>query len=129
MKIYSQLNKKWSDEYIGKSKSTIKNFGCLLVCLSMLREKNPSKTNKKLTEGGGYFNDLIISEKASKILKLKYYGKSYKKPSYKTIMEVVMKSGQQHFVLFCGDYIIDPLGGIKRPVNFYKFKSFRLFKR
>ena len=66
--IYGQRDPKWGNDYIGNSKSKIKDYGCFLCSLSMMVRKEPPEVNKMLLEGGAYNNDLIISEKINKLI-------------------------------------------------------------
>jgi hypothetical protein len=136
MNHYSQRDPLWSNIKIGKSNSTIGNFGCFLVSLSMLAYIDPVTANTRLTETSSYSNDLIISSKAAKALKIEYKGKkligSIKNPDYVCIAEVDMSPSpgkQQHFVVSLGfnNQIIDPWDG-EVKTNPYHVISWRLFE-
>jgi len=110
----------------------------------------PSEVDMIFTNKGAYNGDLINSEKAAKVLGLKYFGKEKNinkppswSPSIKEVDFSIIGGKQQHFVVRINDetgkYILDPYGGLKRPINYYEKKvkapnwetgnfSYRLFK-
>ena len=141
MNKYSQRDPRWANKTLGFGPSKIGGYGCFLTCLSMMVGKTPDKVNNMLKAGGGFYKDLIISDKAAKILGLKYFGKEFdidKEPGwYPSIKEVDMspRTGkQQHFVvriktLLGRKRIIDPWTGDEQRIDYYPFASYRLFKK
>lgn len=142
---YSQLNPRWNNIVIGKSGNkvfTIGSDGCFITSLSMMVGTPPDETFKKLKEGGAITGGgMIDSVKAAKVLKLEYNGKDYNinnEPQYSPSIKEVnyrrwLPGFSQHFVLRViqngKKLIIDPLGGVERKINYYPFRSYRLFKK
>ena len=54
MEYYSQMNGHWKSTKLGNGKETIAQVGCLLTCLSMLLQIDPSKLNTIIKAGGGF---------------------------------------------------------------------------
>lgn len=50
---------------MGATQRTIGQDGCTITCLSMVADKNPSETNKVLTQHGGYTNGNLVSWQAA----------------------------------------------------------------
>jgi len=141
MKIENQLDPKWNRCYIGKVKtSKFKDYACALFCFTYLysvknaRQVNPLEVDKLFIDNGVYFNgDLINFTKACKVLGLQYFGvetdinkppKWY--PSIKRVDYSAALGKQYHFVVReiedgkkC---ILDPVGGVKRDINYYERK-------
>lgn len=146
MKIYSQKNPKWANLKLGNSNSKIGDYGCFLVSLSMLVEKEPPEVNEILKKAGAFSGDMIISDKAAKALGLEIIKTGdpiipnrdkniNNEPQYTSIKEVdfsPVAGKQQHFVLRVVEdgkkWIIDPWTGKKQVIGFYPFVSYRLFK-
>jgi lysozyme len=147
--VYSQKDKRWKDIKLGFGKYTIGTDGCFITALSMMVKKTPDVVNEILKQARAFSGSLIISDKAAKALGLELlkgnsnipgkmtninympdWSPSIKEVDYNSKTAVI----EQHFVLRIIEdgkrYIIDPLGGIKREINYYpKFKSYRLFKK
>lgn len=49
-----QRDPKWSAQMLGKSDSSIGNYGCLLTCFSMLAGMTPPEMNQRMRSLGGY---------------------------------------------------------------------------
>ncbi len=140
IKIENQLDKKWSKYYLGKVKTSSFNlFACHLFCwtymysVKMGKQISPAVVDKMFMDKGGYSGDMIISEKASEILGLKYFGREYNinkppawSPSIKEVDFSIKGGKQQHFVIRINDktgkYILDPYQGVKRAINYYEKK-------
>lgn len=137
---YSQRDPRWAKVPLGFSKvTTLGSHGCFVTCLAMMIKKEPHIVNQLLKDGnafGGKDRDLLISERAAKILNLQYFGKEMdinKPPDIQiSIKEVDMSPApgkQQHFVVrLDGSAIIDPWTGLIKKIGFYPFVSYRLFK-
>lgn len=144
--IYSQKDSRWKNIKLGFGKYTIGSDGCFLTCLSMMVNKAPDVVNEILKKAGAFSGSLIISDKAAKALGLQLLKGNSNIPGKMTninympdwspsIKEVDYNSKtankEQHFVLRIIEdgkrFIIDPLGGIKREINYYRFLSYRLF--
>lgn len=148
--MYSQRDKRWSDELLGNSKTTkIGGYGCKVTALTMCfiamgiipASWTPKDLNKKLRKGGAFFGkngDLLDDAKTAQIFGLSVeqvydINKEPKEPY--TVKEVDMSPApgkQQHFVFRVNDktgkYIIDPWTGTKQRVGRYPFVSYRIFK-
>jgi len=146
--VYSQTDSRWKNIKLGFGNYTIGSDGCFLTCLSMMVGKTPDMVNEILKEAKAFSGSLIISDKAAKALGLELLKGNSNIPGKMTninympewspsIKEVDYNSKtertEQHFVLRVIEdgvrYIIDPLEGKKREINYYKFKSYRLFKK
>lgn len=157
IQIENQLAPKWDKYYIGKVKtSSFHGFACFLFSLTYMysvrlgKQISPAVVDKMFIDNGVYNGDLINSEKAAQVLGLHYNGIEYnidKAPSwYPSIKQVdysIAAGKQTHFVIRTKvngvNVILDPLGGVQRPINYYekkvndpqwksKYFSYRLFK-
>jgi len=134
MVIENQLDKKYDGWYLGKVKtSSFHNFACHLFCWAYMAGKTPKEVDKIFTKNGVYYGDMINSVKAAKVLNLNYYGKETninKPPSWSPSIKEVdfsIKGGkQQHFIIRetknGKNIILDPYGGVERPINYYEKK-------
>jgi hypothetical protein len=140
LKIENQLDKKWGSYYIGDVKSSsFRNYACFLFCLTYMysinrgKQVDPAEVDKMFLDNGVYRGDLINSEKAAKVLGLQYFGieKDIDKapswyPSIKQVDYSIAAGKQTHFVVRSviggKKCILDPLGGVARPINFYEKK-------
>ncbi len=134
--MYYQRDKRYSGIKLGKSGLSFQNNGCFTCCLSLMVGRDPLLVMKDLVDGGGMTDaGLIVSDKVAQILGLEYYGKTEDinvMPKYTCIKEVLLGKAQ-HFVVRLvddkgGRTIFDPWTGKIQSVNFYTFKSYRLFK-
>ena len=144
---YSQRDPRWKDIKLGFGKTTIGSHGCFLDNLAMIVKIPPDKVNEILKNDGGFSGDLIVSDKAAKILGLQLLKGNSNIPGKMTdinympdwspsIKEVDMSPApgkQQHFVLRVikdgKRSIIDPWDGKEKTINHYPFVSYRLFKK
>jgi len=141
--IYCQRDPRWNNERLGNGNTTIGSHGCFLTSLAMMVKQTPTAINKSLKKYGGFYKDLIISKKAAEILGLEYNGKEYnisKMPQYSPSIKEVTMARSQHFVLRIiekdnqvaskyGTLMVDPWTGSYQKINYYPFKSYRLFKK
>lgn len=143
--VFSQRDPRWKNVKLGNSKtSTIGQYGCFVTCLSMMVNKRPDEVNEILKKAGAFNGDLLISEKAAEALNLEYKGREYNinnMPQYSPSIKEVRMGKSQHFVLriidkndslsskISGALIVDPWTGLKQRIDYYPFKSYRLFKR
>lgn len=138
---YSQKNFKWIWKKVGFGNQYFGSVGCFVTCLAMMCGKRPDEVNEILKKNGGFSGNLIKSKEAAKALGLEFNGKETdinKMPMYSPSIKEVnynrnSKTFSQHFVLRIikpdgSRAIIDPLGGVERAINYYPFKSYRLFK-
>lgn len=132
---YSQKNPTWANlTYYGNY--TFKNYGCFVVSLSMLIDKEPPATADILKNNGCFDSKgYLISECASSALGIEYNGKSNTRPDYDCICETDFYKGsgypQHFFVLLKNGMIIDPLiQPALETTNHYENNiiSYRLFK-
>lgn len=140
---YWQRNPRYKGIKLGFSENSFQNFGCFTCCLAYLVKKDPLEVHELLKKEKCYNNDLIISDKTAKVLGLELQkgnsnitGKHTDpnlNPQFETIKEVKLGKSQ-HFVVRLIDEkgktsIFDPWNVKVLPVNYYKFVSFRLFKK
>lgn len=158
IKIENQLDPKWSKYYIGKVKtSSFAKYACFLFSLTYMysvkrgKQISPAVVDEMFMKNGVYSGDMIISEKAAKVLGLQYFGIEGNinkgpdwAPSIKQVDYSILDGRQTHFVVRTkdasgGNIILDPLGGVQRKINFYerkvndlewksKYFSYRKFK-
>lgn len=57
--IYSQRDPRWADQKLGKSESTIGDFGCTVSAIGMLFDKTPEAMNLWLKSNDGFTRDLV----------------------------------------------------------------------
>lgn len=141
--LYYQRAKRYAGVKLGNSNLSFQSYGCFTVCLALLVGKDPLEVHEALKKGGAYSGALIISAVAAKVLGLellkgddKYLAGKMNDinymPKFNTIKEVTLGKSQ-HFVVRLldekgGRTIFDPWTGKIQPINFYSFKSYRLFK-
>jgi len=139
---YSQRDLRWAWKKVGKSGKRFHDYGCLITCLAMLVGRRPDELNDELLAAGVFNGANLDSRKAADLLGLAYTGKvtdvEHVPTIFPTIREVdYTRDGSEfvrHFVLQVrGEdgrfYLIDPYGGVKRPLGYYRFISYRLFSR
>lgn len=138
MQTLSQRDPKWGEITIGKSTSKIKDFGCTLVCLSMLAGTTPDVVNAFLTAVDGFLVDRIIWKKINETklgLTFPEGGRHYgynDAEVYQAIQDygsvlvevdydgVVATPSDRHWVLYIGNHnLIDPWTGTIRPTSSY----------
>jgi len=81
MRKLSQRDPKWGNEYIGKSKAKIKDYGCTITSISMFSDwygnyKNPEWMANHLsftTDGKLYWNSVSTSELPMRFVYRYYY--------------------------------------------------------
>lgn len=141
--IYYQRSKRYSGVKLGNSNLPFQSYGCFTVCLAFIAGIDPLEAMEKIKNAGGYSGALIKSVEAAKALKLDLLAGDDKfiqgkmnninyMPQFNTIKEVTLGKSQ-HFVVRLIDKngnrsIFDPWTGKIQPINFYPFKSYRLFK-
>ncbi|MBU2025171.1 MAG: polysaccharide lyase family 7 protein [Patescibacteria group bacterium] len=160
--IYNQLDFKGvkfgSKKTTGKQ-NNIDGYGCKLCAVSTIKQIDPREIDKILVNGGAYFGtngNLLDDTSIARILGWEYLGveRNVNKtpesigittPTIKEVDYSVAAGKQQHFVtrILKPDgrkAILDPYGGVERPVNYYELKvgdkdwskhkyfSYRMFK-
>lgn len=138
MENLSQRDARWKDIKIGNSTSTIGNFGCTLVCISMLAGTTPDVVNAFLTAVGGFSVDRIIWSKINETklgLHFPDMGRQYVYNDV-AVREAIEKNGgclvevdfdgvistpsDRHWVLYIGNHqLIDPWTGTIKPTSSY----------
>lgn len=138
MKHYSQKDTRWAAHRLGTCVDTLAQSGCYITALAMLRGIQPDEVNDLLRDNGGYDKGCLLnSERSSKLLGLKYDGKTTEKPDMVCIAETdhyKSKKVPQHFFVYLplgvGEMMIDPLDRpdeiALKPLK-YKVKTYRLF--
>lgn len=132
MKLINQHDSCWSYKTIGKSKSTIGAYGCLITCLSMLSDwykdyKDPAWMAKSLNftpNGLLYWKSITDSKLPIKFIWRFYgYNESYILPALggKTTSCVLQVRGN-HWVVGIKKvgsyyYIADPWDGTRKFIN------------
>jgi len=158
IKMENQLDPKWKNHFLGRSKSGFNAYGCKLFVLTYLysvkmgKQVSPDEVNDLLYNGGAYFSGDMLEDVASaKALGLQFLGRENdinKMPNFSPTMKEVDFSiadgKQQHFVARIikpegTRAILDPYEGVERVINYYEKKvkdlewtgrhfSYRLFK-
>lgn len=134
--IYWQRNPRYAGKKLGKSNTSMQKYGCYLMCWSYVTGRDPLEVNQLFIDYGVYSGDMIISEKACKALGLQWVGKftdiNYMPGQELSIKEVQLGKGQ-HFVVRINKNgkrtIFDPWEGKALGINYYKFKSYRVFNQ
>jgi len=139
---YSQRDLRWSWKRVGDSRLRFYDFGCLLTCLAMMVGRRPDELNQILLAAGAFDGPNLRSAQAATILGLDYAGRSFEIENIPNISPTIREvdytrdGGEfvRHFVLQMtgGDgttFVVDPYGGVKRPLDYYSFVSYRLFAR
>ena len=159
--MYSQLE--FPKDYLGYSKVyTIASDGCLLTSITSIYQFltgkiiTPPEMNKKLLDADCFKagTALLDLAKVCETLGWDYKGAfrgigeapedmGITTPTIKEVDYSIRPGKQQHFVVRMysksGNYILDPLGGVKRAINYYeklvkdeqwksKYFSYRVFK-
>lgn len=139
--IDNQLDVRWKKYYLGKVKTSgFNSYGCHLFCWTYVYGKklgryvSPAEVDVIFIREGVYNGDMIDSVKAAKALGLLWLGREYdikKAPDwFPTIKEVdfsIAGGKQQHFIvrekINGKKVILDPYGGVERPLNYYEKKT------
>lgn len=116
---------------VGTGDQSMAAVGCFVTALASLAHMMPDEANKKLTREGGFvYGNMLVSEKAAKILGLIYTGRSTHPPTRLCIIETNHYSPKvpQHFAVWDPNgKVMDPLDGVFKD-NPYKIVSYRLFQ-
>lgn len=108
----------------------------------MLVGRRPDQVNDLLVAAGAFRGANLLSATAADLLGLDYAGKVSeidRIPSvFPTIREVdyTRDGGEfvRHFILQVrsadgGFYLVDPCGAVRRPLDYYRFVSYRVFSK
>jgi GH25 family lysozyme M1 (1,4-beta-N-acetylmuramidase) len=137
---YNQSN--YPNVYLGNSsKYTIASDGCLLTSVTSVyqyltgKEITPPEMNEKLKSAGCFVGASLVFPKVCEVLGWNYVGKynninatpesmGVDTPTIKEVDYSYRPKSQQHFVVRVHtdkeNYILDPLGGVKRKINYYE---------
>jgi len=130
MKFYSQKDPRWKDyKYYGNY--TIGGYGCFITALAMLDGRTPPEVADIIKNAGGFTTGgYMNSEIAGRALGLEYNGRS-NNPEGVCIAETnyYAPNYPQHFFVWLGGEINDPLLDHGNTVNNYNIVSYRLFKK
>ena len=138
MQTLSQRDSRWGEITIGHSTSKIKDYGCTLVCISILAGTTPDVVNAFLTAVGGFSVDRIIWSKINETklgLHFPDMGRQYVYNDV-AVREAIEKNGgclvevdydgvvatpsDRHWVLYIGNHqLIDPWTGTIKPTSSY----------
>ena len=131
---YSQKSEPWANMTLGKSSLTMAGSGCFVCSLASLLDQSPDITLEALNKAGAIDSwGKLLSDKAAPALKMRYKGKAKNRPPDKDFPLICEtdyyknKGYPQHFFLYMGKQIMDPLNG-EIYDNFYPIVSYRLFK-
>lgn len=136
MKIYSQRDPRWKDVILGKSNTTIGDYGCTITCLAMLTELTPDEVNRRMNAAGAFANGNLVDwrklKSANLGLEFEWRGYTYDNNAVKSaigrfggcLVEVDFdgnpRTGLRHWVLFRGNQKLwDPWTGTERPTSAY----------
>ena len=146
----SQRDKKWKDNKLGHTDTTIGEYGCLITCASMMLrhfgiDTDPARLNDWLKANGGYYNgNLFVWNSLNKLDKRVSFGYRYQpvpldkideqlragKPVIANVdMNPATPALDEHWVLIVGkdgDYLInDPWTGTRFKAK-EKYPEFRI---
>lgn len=132
--MYWQLNSRYDGWKLGNSSTSMQQYGCALMCFSLVFGKDPKDVDQLFIDNGVYSGDCIIFEKACEVLGGSNYVKDTdinNMPEQEVTIKEVWLGSSQHFVVrfnVNGDrYIFDPWTGNYQTINYYPFKSYRQF--
>jgi len=158
--MYSQLD--YPKTFLGNSKvCTIASDGCFLTCITSIYQfltgkiVTPPEMNERLKAAGCFNGALLVFSKVCDELGWDFKGAfrgigeapedmGITTPTIKEVDYSYRAGKQQHFVVRIysknGNYILDPLGGGKKAINYYeklvhdeqwksKYFSYRIFKQ
>jgi len=133
--LYYQRSVRYKGKKIGKTNTSMQDFGCVIMCFAYIMRKDPLYINELFLKKGVYFNgDLVVFSKACEVLGLKDYEKNRdinRMPTQEETIKEVYLGKSPHFVVrFSKDgkrWIFDPWLGKTERINYYTFKSYRIF--
>ena len=133
--MYWQRNPRYKGKKLGKSNTSMQQYGCALMCLSYVTDKDPLDVNQLFIEKGVYTDDMINFAKACEVLGLKNYEKNTninRMPTQEEVIKEVKLGRSQHFVVRINKgkrTIFDPWLGNVQSINHYPFVSYRIFNK
>ena len=133
--IYYQRHARYNGYRLGNSQTSMQQYGCYLMCLAYVTRRDPIEVDELFMKKGVYSGDLITT-KAFEVLGLKNYQKvtdiNRMPTQEETIKEVTLGRGQHFVVRFFKDgkrWIYDPWTNQTLPINYYPFRSYRVFDK
>jgi hypothetical protein len=136
LSLYYQRSERYSGKKLGNSNTSMQNYGCGLMCFSYVKKMDPIEVNQLFIDKGVYSGDMIVFEKACAALELKNYEKSTdinRMPTQEEIIKEVLLGKSQHFTVRINKdgkrTIFDPWTGKIQSINFYTFRSYRIFDK
>lgn len=134
--IYWQRNPRYKGLKLGKSNTSMQQYGCALMSWSYVSRKDPLEVNQLFIENGVYIGDIINFQKACLVLGYRDYEKVTdinKMPEQEESIKEVLLGRSQHFTVRINKdrkrTIFDPWEGKVLPINYYPFKSYRIWKK
>ena len=135
--IYWQRNPKYKGVKLGNSNLSFQNYGCFVCSLAYCAGKDPLEVNALLASKGGMTKGgLVITPKAFELLGFKYIKTERNinaMPSQSPTIKEVSLGKSQHFtvrIIRNGKRLIfDPWLGEEKPINYYQFRSYRIFDK
>lgn len=135
MTYYSQRDRRWINEKLGFSNSTIGGYGCTITCIGNLLDKTPLEVNRDLKINNGFSGknrNLVNWEVVARIYGLEWRGWEVVPSGYPAITEVTGLPGyHQHFVIKMAAHnnlVIDPWTLTEAPERIdrrYRIKAYR----
>lgn len=147
--IFSQRDRKWANDRMGESASTIHDFGCTITSLASLLtslgyDETPKTVNRKLSAHGGYYKKtaLLVWSAVPKIWsKLRFVKRAYNYNNIEVAWYVYGKripvlvevngakiGAARHWVLFIGNReMIDPWYGRVSSTSYYPQTGYTLY--
>lgn len=146
---YSQLDGRWADKYIGKTRQKIRDYGCTITSICNLLNsqgynETPESVNMKMTLNGGYIGALVIWSAVTRIWpNVKFKKRAYNYNNIEisfyiyakripVLVEVYnpLSPVRRHWVLYVGDRkMVDPLGGVIRSTSTFSATGYTLYDR
>jgi len=134
--LFWQRDDRYGGIKIGKTNTNIRDYGCAIMCFSFIAKRDPLEINKLFTKEKVYFRDEIIFKKACKVLGFKNYERNTnigRMPKQEETIKEVYLGKSKHFVVRFNKggkrWIFDPWTGNKKSINFYRFRSYRIFDK
>lgn len=147
MTLYSQTDKRWKSDKMGKTNNNVGGFGCLMSDVGMVVGKNPGETNK-LFNGAGVYNaaGLVLWDRIHQVLPLQFIARVREYDNSK-VLDAIKNYGfclvevdfdgkpetqrDTHWVIFIGNKrMINPLGGVEQPNSKYPvLKGYAVLKK
>jgi hypothetical protein len=108
----------------------------------MLVGRRPDEVNDELVAAGAFQGPNLVSAKAADFLGLDYAGKVSEIERIPSVLPTIREVDYtrdggdfvRHFVLQVRSrdgrfYLVDPYGAMRRPLDYYRFVSYRLFSK